>query len=62
MQDWKLEKKSSDIFVPNNNGDSSRGSGGGNGAASDLNVDEEAPLLSTSRLSHIGRTQLVRDS
>lgn len=60
MQDWKLEKKSSDIFVPNNSSDS-RGGIGGNGAASDLNVDEEAPLLSTSRLSHIGRTHLIRD-
>ena len=61
MQDWKLEKKSSDIFVPNNSGDSSRGGSGGNGAASNLNVDEEAPLLSTSRLSHIGRSHLIRD-
>ncbi|KAK9991975.1 hypothetical protein SO802_026960 [Lithocarpus litseifolius] len=60
-KDWKLEKKSSDIFVPNNSSDSSRGGSGGNGAASDLNVDEEAPLLSKSRLSHIGRTHLIRD-
>lgn len=60
-KDWKLEKKSSDIYVPSNS-DNNRGSNGGSGAASDLNVDEEAPLLSTSRLSHIGRTQLVRDS
>ncbi|KAF3944726.1 hypothetical protein CMV_028834 [Castanea mollissima] len=60
-KDWKLEKKSSDIFVPNNSSDSSRGGSGGNGAASDLNVDVEAPLLSTSRLSHIGRTHLIRD-
>lgn len=62
MQDWKLEKKSSDIFVPNDTSDNSKGSSGGNGGASDMNFDEEAPLLSTSRLSHIGRSQLMRDS
>ncbi|XP_068326123.1 probable sugar phosphate/phosphate translocator At3g17430 [Pyrus communis] len=44
-KDWKLEKKSSDIFVP-----------GGTGSASD-NVDEETPLTQSTRLSHIGRTQ-----
>lgn len=54
IQDWKLEKKSSDIFMPNNSGDSS----GGNGSASDTNVDEEAPLIPSARLSYIGRTQL----
>ncbi|KAB1213760.1 hypothetical protein CJ030_MR5G021892 [Morella rubra] len=59
-KDWKLEKKSSDIFVPNNDG--GKGSSGGNHAASDSNVDEEAPLLSTSRFSHIGRMQHMRDS
>lgn len=52
-----MEKKLSDIFMPNNTDGS-----GGNGAASDLNVDVEAPLLSTSRLSHIGRAHLIRDS
>ncbi|RXH71764.1 hypothetical protein DVH24_025265 [Malus domestica] len=44
-KDWKLEKKSSDIFVP-----------GGTGSASD-GVDEETPLTQSTRLSHIGRTQ-----
>ncbi|XP_021889499.1 probable sugar phosphate/phosphate translocator At1g48230 [Carica papaya] len=54
-KDWKLEKKSSDIFVPNHGGDNN----GGNFATSELNVDEEAPLIpSATRLSHIGRTQL----
>ncbi|TKY72963.1 sugar phosphate/phosphate translocator [Spatholobus suberectus] len=56
-KDWKFEKKSSDIYVPDNIGDS-EGSSGGNGTASDMNIDEEAPLIS-SRLSHIGRTQLT---
>ncbi|KAF3456454.1 hypothetical protein FNV43_RR01104 [Rhamnella rubrinervis] len=53
-KDWKLEKKSSDIFMPNNSGASS----GGTGSASDTNVDEEAPLIPSARLSYIGRTQL----
>lgn len=52
IQDWKFEKKSSDIFTPN----SGSNSNGGNLDASELN-DEEAPLLS-SRLSHVGRSQL----
>jgi len=57
-KDWKLEKKSSDIYNPSNpnEGDGSRSRG--NNAASDTNVDEETPLISSSRLSHIGRTQL----
>ncbi|CAN0855132.1 Probable sugar phosphate/phosphate translocator At3g17430 [Linum grandiflorum] len=55
-KDWKLEKKSSDIFVP------SDGSGGGAAAnvlsSSDgVGVDEEVPLIASSRLSHIGRSQ-----
>lgn len=36
------------------------GSSGGDGIASDINFDEEAPLISSSRLSHIGRTQLSK--
>ena len=56
IQDWKLEKKSSDIFTPNSSNDTNGGSSGGNFNGSELN-DEEAPLLS-SRLSHIGRSQL----
>lgn len=46
-QDWKLEKKSSDIYVPNNGG----------GLSSD-NVDEETPLTQSSRLSHVGRSSI----
>ncbi|XP_048320908.1 probable sugar phosphate/phosphate translocator At3g17430 isoform X2 [Ziziphus jujuba] len=53
-KEWKFEKKSSDIFMPNNSGDSV----GGAGSASDSNVDEEAPLIPSARLSYIGRTQL----
>ncbi|PNY06600.1 putative sugar phosphate/phosphate translocator [Trifolium pratense] len=57
-KDWKLEKKSSDIYVPDNAGNNEGGSGG-NGSASDMIIDEEAPLISSSRLSHIGRMQLT---
>ncbi|KAF8387711.1 hypothetical protein HHK36_026365 [Tetracentron sinense] len=56
-KEWKLEKKSSDIYVPDNN-NKNGGSNGGNGSASDPNVDEEAPLIPSSRLSHIGRSIL----
>ncbi|XP_022137964.1 probable sugar phosphate/phosphate translocator At1g48230 [Momordica charantia] len=52
VKDWKLEKKSSDIFTP-----SSNNGNGGNGS-SDMNVNEEAPLLASSRLSHVGRMQV----
>lgn len=61
IQDWKLEKKSSDIFVPNNSGDNNGGSNlGSSGFSSDSNIDEAAaPLIASSRLlSHIGRTQV----
>ncbi|CAI8610852.1 unnamed protein product [Vicia faba] len=57
-KDWKLEKKSSDIYVPDNGGNN-EGSSGGNDSASDMNIDVETPLISSSRLSHIGRTQLT---
>lgn len=59
MQEWKLEKKSSDIFVPDSGNDNIRGSSGGNGSSFDSNADEAAPLLPSSRLSHIGRSQLT---
>ncbi|KAG7018545.1 putative sugar phosphate/phosphate translocator [Cucurbita argyrosperma subsp. argyrosperma] len=52
IKDWKLEKKSSDIFTPDSN------NGNGGNGSSDMNIDEEAPLLASSRLSHIGRTQV----
>ncbi|CAA3030450.1 probable sugar phosphate phosphate translocator At3g17430 [Olea europaea subsp. europaea] len=51
VKDWKIEKKSSDIYVPDGS-NNDEGSG-----TSDFAVDEEAPLVSSSRLSHIGRTQ-----
>lgn len=57
-KDWKLEKKSSDIYTPNDrNANTGIGSGGSN-PTSELVADEEAPLIPSSRLSHIGRTQI----
>ncbi|KAJ6719940.1 SUGAR PHOSPHATE TRANSPORTER DOMAIN-CONTAINING PROTEIN-RELATED [Salix purpurea] len=59
-KDWKLEKKSSDIFTPKNSSDNNGGGGGGSmNSSSDTNVDEETPLIS-SRLSHVGRSQLSK--
>ncbi|KAK3011945.1 hypothetical protein RJ639_012527, partial [Escallonia herrerae] len=55
VKDWKLEKKSSDKYIPDGSDD---GGSKGNHFASDVNIDEEAPLISSSRLSHIGRAQL----
>ncbi|CAN1281837.1 Probable sugar phosphate/phosphate translocator At3g17430 [Linum perenne] len=53
-QDWKLEKKSSDIFVP---GDGNGGGANISSSSDGLGVDEEVPLIASSRLSHIGRSQ-----
>ncbi|CAN0898331.1 Probable sugar phosphate/phosphate translocator At3g17430 [Linum grandiflorum] len=54
-QDWKLEKKSSDIFVPS---DGSGGAAANVLSSSDgVGVDEEVPLIASSRLSHNGRSQ-----
>lgn len=47
-----------DVYTPDNsNGDNGR-TGRGVNSVSDLNVDEEAPLISSLRMSHLGRTQL----
>lgn len=50
IKDWKFDKKSSDVYDDNGNNGSVL-----NSAAPE--VDEEAPLVPSSRLSHIGRTQ-----
>ncbi|XP_047307824.1 probable sugar phosphate/phosphate translocator At3g17430 [Impatiens glandulifera] len=52
-KEWKLEKKSSDVYRPDSNDDK-----GAVDRDNDSIVDEEAPLISSSRLSYIGRTQL----
>ncbi|CAL5338033.1 unnamed protein product [Camellia sinensis] len=58
-KDWKFEKKSSDIHRPDSSDDDNGGSSrGNNNSASDVNADEETPLIPSSRLSHIGRAQL----
>jgi len=54
VQDWKLEKKSSDIYTPNDHNVNIGIGSGGNSPASELVADEEAPLIPSSRLSHIG--------
>lgn len=50
-QDWRLEKKSSNNIL-----DDDTNSGKVNSMSD--NVDEEVPLMASSRLSHIGRSQL----
>ncbi|XP_020583014.1 probable sugar phosphate/phosphate translocator At3g17430 [Phalaenopsis equestris] len=61
-KEWKLDKKSSDVYREDDKMNSSGGGGGSlMGPASTLEtaVDEEAPLLPASRaLSYIGRSQL----
>ncbi|KAL2485342.1 putative sugar phosphate/phosphate translocator [Abeliophyllum distichum] len=58
-KDLKMEKKSSDLYIPddvmNNSGG---GKSGRNTSPLDLHVDEEAPLIPSSRVSHLGRNQL----
>uniref|UniRef100_A0A5B7AGR1 Sugar phosphate transporter domain-containing protein n=1 Tax=Davidia involucrata TaxID=16924 RepID=A0A5B7AGR1_DAVIN len=53
VKDLKMEKKSFDLYVPEevNNG----GKNGWNGSAPDITVDEEAPLIPSLRMSHLGR-------
>ncbi|KAK1290316.1 putative sugar phosphate/phosphate translocator [Acorus calamus] len=58
-KDWKLDKKSSDLFPADDGKNGSHIVGnGGISSLSDAIGDEEAPLLPTARLSHIGRTLL----
>ncbi|XP_076951152.1 putative sugar phosphate/phosphate translocator At3g17430 [Bidens hawaiensis] len=62
-KDWRAEKKSSNLYAPDNIDDNDTSSGKVS-SMSDMNVvDEEVPLMASSRLSHIGRSQLSsRDS
>ncbi|XAR49753.1 hypothetical protein NMG60_11033045 [Bertholletia excelsa] len=50
-KDWKLER-SSDIYRPDSNDDNSEGISGGNTSISNLNEDEEAPLIPSLRFSN----------
>lgn len=54
LKDLKMEKKSSDLFVPD---DVISSSGTRNGSQDSMS-DEEAPLIPTARISHLGRSQL----
>ncbi|KAE9460376.1 hypothetical protein C3L33_07720, partial [Rhododendron williamsianum] len=55
VKDLGIEKKSSDLYVPD---DTNSSASGWNSTASDIMVDEEAPLIPSSRVSHLGRSQL----
>lgn len=54
LKDLKMEKKSSDLFVPD---DVISSSGTRNGSQDSMS-DEEAQLIPTARISHLGRSQL----
>lgn len=54
VQDLKMEKKSSDLYVPD---DVVNSSGIRNGSQDSI-TDEEAPLIPSTRISHLGRSQL----
>lgn len=56
-KDWKLDKKSSDLYTKDDNNSKNTGSDGAN-TSSESAVDEEAPLLQSSRLSYVGRSQI----
>lgn len=56
LQELKMEKKSSHLYLPDDNADL-----GGNSTkndSSDPMVDEEAPLITSTRISHLGRSNL----
>ncbi|XP_031113275.1 probable sugar phosphate/phosphate translocator At3g17430 [Ipomoea triloba] len=53
-KDLKMEKKSSDLYVPD---DVVNSSGTRNGSQDSI-TDEEAPLIPSNRISHLGRSQL----
>ncbi|KAF7119928.1 hypothetical protein RHSIM_Rhsim13G0000100 [Rhododendron simsii] len=55
VKDLGIEKKSSDLYVPD---DTNSSASGWNSTASDIMVDEEALLIPSSRVSHLGRSQL----
>lgn len=56
MQDLKTEKRSSDLYIPDNN-IINKGTNGWNGSSPVSNVDAEAPLIPSS-MSHLGRSQV----
>uniref|UniRef100_A0A5B7AK78 Sugar phosphate transporter domain-containing protein n=1 Tax=Davidia involucrata TaxID=16924 RepID=A0A5B7AK78_DAVIN len=60
VKDLKMEKRSSDLYVHEEV--INVGKNGWNGSAPDITVDEEAPLIPSLRMSHLGRNQLSSHS
>ncbi|KAK6798578.1 hypothetical protein RDI58_006281 [Solanum bulbocastanum] len=56
-KELKMEKKSSDLYVPDDIVKNSGGKGSRNGSPDSI-VDEEAPFIPSSRVSHLGRSPL----
>lgn len=52
-KDWMLDKKLSDIYTEDDNKNNNAGNNVGSAPASDSVVDEESPLLASSRLSYL---------
>lgn len=58
LQDLKMEKKSYDLYTPDD-GSNTCNEGRNRWNGSDSYGDEEAPLIPSSRMSHIGRSQVT---
>ncbi|XP_029121285.1 probable sugar phosphate/phosphate translocator At3g17430 isoform X3 [Elaeis guineensis] len=56
-KEWKLDKKSSDIYTEDGNNSNNAGNIAGAAASESVVADEEAPLLPSSRFSYTGRSQ-----
>lgn len=56
-KDWKLDKKSSDIYATDDNGNKSPNVNSVLNSSVESSFDEEAPILASSRLSYIGRSK-----
>lgn len=55
-KEFKMEKKSSDLYVPDNIVNMGGLRTGRNNSVSEVTVDEEAPLLASSRFSHLAQS------
>ncbi|KAG7967095.1 hypothetical protein I3843_08G081400 [Carya illinoinensis] len=59
VKEFKMERKESDVYVPNDDVNNNNGGRiGWNASIPGSEVDEEATLIPPSRLSHLGRSQL----
>lgn len=62
-KELKMEKKSSDLYVPDDIVNNISGlRTGRNNSVSEVTVDEEAPLLASSRFSHLGQSHYSNHS